>query len=247
MLEGVVATPVLLIIGWCLWVRRHTWRLRWDRALTMCILFQGIGFALCMPYPSYLGKLLFALTGIAHLRDFIGHLFLISGTCAVIYTAACRLLPDSDLDPLLRKIEVPSAVAAFIMLACRVQDPLRGKDQPNFLEVGCDGWLTAYWLTLGAIEIYLAGYLIRLMLAMRACPRSRVTTDMFTVAAVIGIVSIAALIARTIAPSLNVSSTWLWAALCASSALVAAAAIRSWNVRRAPFTHPEWNLPMGDT
>ena len=90
MTQSTLTALALCFCGGTMWVRRKSWRIRWDRALTMSFLFQGLGFALSAPAMShYLEHPLFRISGVAHLRDFFGHVLFICAICCVIY--ACGL------------------------------------------------------------------------------------------------------------------------------------------------------------
>jgi hypothetical protein len=65
----------------------------------------------------YLEHPLFRITGVAHLRDFFGHVLFICAICCVIYACACRLVADHELESVLYQIEFPGAIAGGTMLA----------------------------------------------------------------------------------------------------------------------------------
>ncbi len=148
MTQSILTALALCFCGGTMWVRRKTWRIRWDRALTMSFLFQGLGFALSTPAMShYLERPLFRISGVAHLRDFFGHVLFICAICCVIYAAACRLVPDRELESVLYKIEFPAAIAGGAMLAAiTLSHNLSREPPPDFLDVPCDFWLRVYWL-----------------------------------------------------------------------------------------------------
>jgi hypothetical protein len=85
------------------------WRCRrWDRALTIGMALLAAALMLCAPLPGhYVWRLLYPITGIAHLRDYLGHLCFIAVVLCVIYSAACRLAPDDQVESLMRRADVP--------------------------------------------------------------------------------------------------------------------------------------------
>src|SRR6201985_1629726 len=196
MTQSILTALALCFCGGPLWVRGKSWRVRWDRALTMSFLFQGLGFALCAPAMShYLGHALFRISGVAHLRDFVGHVFFICAICCVIYACACRLVADDELEDLLHKIEFPGSLAGGTMLAAiTLSHNTSGNAPADFFDVPCDVWLHMYWLSYGAIIIYLLCFLVRLLWVVRRDPRSRVTANLFISATVVGLVSFVALL-----------------------------------------------------
>ena len=235
--SALISLPVCFC-GGAIWVRRKTWRVRWDRALTMSVLLQGLGFALCAPAMShYLEHPLFRITGVAHLRDFFGYVLFICAICCVIYACACRLAPDDELEDLLHKIEFPGAIAGGTMLAAITLSHNLSREPPtDFLDVPCDFWLRVYWLTYGAIVIYLLCFVLRLLWVLRRDPRSRLTSDLFIIASGLGVVSFAALLTRVINPGL-VARFWnwtFWTPACVAGGLAAFAAAWSWRVRMRP-------------
>ena len=235
--SALISLPVCFC-GGAIWVRRKTWRIQWERALTMSVLFQGSGFALCAPAMSrYLGHALFRITGVAHLHDFFGYVLFICAICGVIYACACRLVPDDELEDLLHKIEFPGAIAGGVMLAAITLSHNLSRESPaDFLDVPCDFWLRVYWLTYGAIIIYLLCFLVRLLWVLRRDPRSRLTADLFIMATGLGLVSFAVLLTRIIINPGLVACFWIWIPLCASGGLAAFAAAWSWRGRTRPFT-----------
>jgi uncharacterized membrane protein YsdA (DUF1294 family) len=236
MTQSTLTALALCFCGGTIWVRRKTWRIRWDRALTMAFLFQGLGFALCAPAMShYLEHPLFRITGVAHLRDFFGHVLFICAICWVIYACACRLVPDHELESVLYKIELPGAIAAGTMLAAiALSHNLSREPPPDFLAVPCDFWLRVYWLTYGAIIIYLECFLVRLLWVLRRDPRSRLTSDLFIIATALGLASFAVLLTRIIINPGLVAPFWIWAPSSVAGGLAAFAAAWSWRERMRP-------------
>jgi hypothetical protein len=247
MTQSTLTALALCFCGAAIWVRRKTWRIRWDRALTMSFLFQGLGFALSAPVMSgYLEHPLFRISGVAHLRDFFGHVLFICAICCVIYACACRLVPDHELESVLYKIEFPGAIAGGIMLAAISLSHNLSREPPaDFLDVPCDFWLRVYWLTYGAIVIYLLCFAVRLLWVLRSDPRSRFTADLFIIAGGLGVVSFAALLTRIIINPGLVARFWIWTPSCVAGGLAAFAAAWSWRERMR--THSRRRPPPNST
>jgi len=104
---------------------------------------------------------------------------------------------------------------------------------PDFVNVPCDFWLRVYWLTYGAIVIYLLCFVVRLLWVLRRDPRSRLTADLFIIASGLGVVSFAVLLTRIINPGL-VAPFWIWTPSCVAGGLAAFAAAWSWRERMRP-------------
>jgi len=236
MTQSTLTALALCFCGGTLWVRRKTWRVRWDRALTMAFLFQGLGFALCAPAMShYLEHPLFRISGVAHLRYFFGHALFICAICGVIYACACRLVADHELESVLYKIEFPGAIAGGTMLAAiTLSHNLSRESHADFLDVPCDFWLRVYWLTYGTIVIYLLCFVVRLLWVLRRDPRSRLTADLFIIASGLGVVSFAMLLTRIIINPELVARVWIWAPSSVAGGLAAFGAAWSWRERMRP-------------
>jgi hypothetical protein len=247
MTQSTLTALALCFCGGVLWVRRKTWRVQWDRALTMSFLYQGLGFALSAPAMShYLEDALFRISGVAHLRDFFGHVLFICAICSVIYACACRLVPDHELESVLYKIEFPGAIAAGTMLAAlALSHNLSRESPPDFLDVPCDFWLRVYWLTYGAIVIYLLCFLVRLLWVLRRDPRSRLTANLFIIAIGFGLVSFAVLLTRVIFNLELVAGFWIWTPSCVAGGLAAFAAAWSWRERMR--SRSRWRPPPNST
>jgi hypothetical protein len=183
----------------------------------------------------YLEPALFRITGVAHLRDFFGHVLFICAICGVIYACACRLVPDRELESVLYKIEFPGAIAGGTMLAAiTLSHNLSREPRPDFLDVPCDFWLRVYWLTYGAIVMYLLCFVVRLLWVLRRDPRSRLTADLFIIASGLGVVSFALLLARVIINPGLVARFWISTPSCVAGGLAAFAAAWSWRERMRP-------------
>src|SRR6201987_1979712 len=102
MTQSALTALALCFCGVTIWVRRKTWRIRWDRALTMSFVFQGLGFALSAPAMSrYLANPLLRVSGVPALLAFCGNVLFICALWCVISACACRPVPDAAVDDLL--------------------------------------------------------------------------------------------------------------------------------------------------
>lgn len=231
MAQNLLIIPVLTAIGCCLWMRRQSWRVRWDRALTLSILLQGIGFALCIPANSrYLGRWMFTLMGVAHLRDYVGHLCFLSAAGAMIYVAASRLLPDENLERFMRRIEIPAATAALAMLGCMIFSPAlrHPTDSPDFFQAHRDGWLVAYWLIYLGTCAYLLRYLVNLLFLLRQDDRNLVTASLYIAACRIGFIALILAVINVVSSRSQIHAVWILVPLCLASGLSVAAGAWSW-------------------
>lgn len=198
------------------------------------MLLQVAGFVLCAPFEGpTLGRMLFYLTGVAHIRDYLAHMCFISAILAVLYAVTMRLLPDEQVELFMRRIEIPNIVAAATMLMCLVKSRALKQlpRQDDFFDgPSGDAWLRMYWSTYWAIVTYGLIYLIVLLLVLRTDPRSRRTAQLLIVAASIGIGAAIDGVADTL---IGVYTDWIWGGLAVASALAAATAASSWRRRTA--------------
>src|SRR5262249_6571811 len=133
------------------------------------------------------------------------------------------------------KIELPGAVAGGTMLAAiTLSHNLSRKTPADFLDVPCDFWLHIYWLTYGAIVIYLQCFLARLLWVLRRDPRSRLISDLFIIAIGLGLVSFTVLLTRIIINPGLIARFWIWTPASAAGGLAAFAAAWSWREKMRP-------------
>jgi hypothetical protein len=234
MSQSALVVPALTLCVWAIWVRRRTFHFEWDRILTIAVLLQAVGFVLSNPAHSPIGQAVYAVTGVAHLRDFLGHVAFICSCCCVIYSAALRLVPDSELRLMMHKVEIPSCLAVSTMLAAITNTvKLKGPPPADLLDVPCDVWLKIYWLTYVGITAYLLFFLIRLLVVLRTDPRSRISADLFIFASGVGILALTAIAAKALGWPLP--NSWIWSPVCISGSVAASATAWSWRRRVRPF------------
>jgi hypothetical protein len=230
-MQLVLSAIVLTAVGAAVWSRRKSWRSSvWQDTMTLALVLEGVGFILVAPWQTdLLGDLLFTVTGTAHMDDYLGHLCMLASVSAVIMAVAYRLIPKSGVERFMLRIEAPGAAAAIIMLVCILfSSNTKTQATYDFFNVPVDGWLRAYWITYGVTVVYLIGWLIRLLIILRADKRSRLTCDLFGTGCAIGLVATTAIIARVVAPGLHIPVQAVWAALSASIGFSAVAGWVSW-------------------
>jgi hypothetical protein len=221
MLQTLIIAVTLIITGWFIWRYRQNWRWQWQKAIGRSIIFQIAGFVLCVPLQTdYLGRVLFWLTHTAHLHDYFGHLCFICAAASVIYGIMRRVLPADRVEARMRRVERPSAAAAFVMLvAIFSSNNLSTQRYHDFFNVPLDPWLTLYWGTYWAILVYLIGYGMRLCIVLCQDPQSRLSADIFLIAGAIGLISITLTVVDLLT-AIEVPRYMLWIALSAASVLV---------------------------
>jgi hypothetical protein len=236
LLQSLLAAEIIALTSWCLFIRRKTWRQPWDRTVLIAIILHGLGYALCIPAAySYIGRYLFQLTGITHLRDFLGHLAFLAASTTITYAVASRLLPDRKAtERFMRRIEIPGIFAAGAMLTCMLcSTVLRGHPRvpSDFFEIRPDGWLCAYLLILAAMNLWVSHVFLELNYHLREDPRNRFIANAFITCTRIWCVAFVVLAIN--ATGAHVSPLWVWVPLCLSSAVSLVGV--GWSYRRRLF------------
>jgi hypothetical protein len=232
--QTLLVVPILVLTAWCLWLRRKTWRQPWDRTVLIAVILHTLGYALCIPSAyHYIGRWLFELTGVTHLRDFLGHMAFMAASVTITYAVASRLLPDRRaVERFMLRVEYPGAAAAGAMLACLLCSSLT-KDRPrvpaDFFSIRPDGWLSAYLLILAAMNLYLTHVFLELLYILREDPRNKFVANAFIWSTRIW--GIAFVVVAVNATGAGVSSLWVWVPLCLSSIVSVFAVGRSWRLR----------------
>jgi len=191
---GTISGVGVLVSGWAVWHRRVTWRVPHDRALTLAVIFCAMTLFFCSPAQyNYVDSYFFHVTGIDHVAGFLGHLSSLAAFSTCIYAAVSRLVPDEEIEPVMRQAEYPVVFASLMLLiALTNSGALRRQSHADMMEVPRDIWLTVYWVVYLLIVVYLAGFLIRLLLVLRTDPRSRTVATLLAAGAALGIVALAA-------------------------------------------------------
>jgi uncharacterized membrane protein len=225
---GTISGVGLAACGWAVWHRRATWRLPYDRALTLAIVFGAATLFLCSPVQyNYLDSYFFDLTGIDHVASFLGQLSGLAALSTCIYAAVSRLVPHDEVETVMRRAEYPVAFAILIMLIALANTrALRQRAHPDMLQVPPDPWLAVYWVVLIVIAIYLAGFLLRMLLVLRTDPRSRTVATLLAAGSVLTVVSFAAVAWDIASP---IPSAIIWA--ISGAAVITWSLAAYWSVR----------------
>jgi hypothetical protein len=195
----------LVCVIWGLWVRRRTWRCRWEAAASLNLALQGCAAALMSPAASTaFGSPLHALTGVWNLEDCLAHLCFAVAASAALYHALERLVDKPMLRWKFRLfVEQPGTVCIAVLIAAFTMSNGARVYRPDFFDVPTDRWLEFYWLALCSVLLYLLGYGVRVLLALRKDPESRATATAYLVAASCGITACLIGIATTLVPPLR--------------------------------------------
>ena len=237
---AVLITITLACIAWSLWIRRVTWTCRWEVAATLNIALQGATVFLMSPLASEtLGHWLHSLTGLWNLEDYIGHDMYVVAASAIVYNALGRLQDDAAMQRTFKQyVERPATVCIPLLLATYSLGNGAAIYSADFFELHTDFWLSAYWVLLCAMLIYLLGYGARALLVLRQDPRSRRVANVYLAACLSGMMACAIRIVTALVPSLqpieNGALVWFFACMCgAGFALMSA---HSWRVKTKWFS-----------
>ncbi|MCV7422840.1 hypothetical protein H7K45_20015 [Mycobacterium yunnanensis] len=237
---AVLITITLLCVAWSLWIRRLTWSCRWEVAATLNIALQGATVFLMSPLASEtVGHWLHSLTGLWNLEDYIGHDMYVVAASAVVYNSLGRLQDDHAMQVTFKQyVERPATLCIPLLLAMFSLGNGARIYAPDFFEVPTDAWLSAYWILLCGMLIYLLGYGSRALLILRRDPRSRMVANIYLAASVSGMLACTVRIATALVPSLQKveGGTMVWVFACLCGAGFALTSAHSWRVKTKWFS-----------
>ncbi|MBO0864750.1 MAG: hypothetical protein J2P16_06735 [Mycobacterium sp.] len=232
----IIATLAVVVCS--LWIRRHTWASRWEAGASLNIALQGCAVLLMSPWASAtFGPPLHNIFGRWNIEDLLGHLCLIVAATAIIQHGLARLVDGHQLQALLhRYIEPPLQLGVPLLVAVFVIAD-EGYHPDMFPAHVRTVWLGAYWLVLSALLIYLFSYAARLLLILRADPRSKPTVDLYLIAVTFGV---AANVIQTGTAWAGIDITLpVWLCACLGVIGFAYASARSWRAKVSWFEAPD--------
>lgn len=237
----VLIAITLACIAWSLWIRRVTWSCRWEVAATLNIALQGLAVLLMSPWASEtIGHVLYGLTGKWNLEDYLGHDAYIVAASAVVYNTLGRLQDDHAMQQTFKQyVERPATLCIPLLLVTFSLGNGAAIYKPDFFDVPTDFWLTAYWLLLCGMLIYLLGYGCRALMVLRKDPRSRRVANVYLAASVSGIAACLVRIVVTLVPplqSMNIGTMLIWIFACGCGAGFALASAHSWRIKTRWFS-----------
>jgi hypothetical protein len=232
----------LASIGWSLWIRRVTWRCRWEVAATLNIALQGLAVALMSPMASQtLGVALHRITGEWNLQNYIGHDCYIIAASAIVYNAVGRLEEDDSLQRSFKQwVERPATLCIPLLLAAFSLSYASKTFASDFFALPTDFWLTVYWLLLCGTLSYLLIFGSRALLVLRKDPRSRNVANLYLIASASGISACAVRIVTALIPAFQgpVGAGLVWTFACMCGAGFALTSAQSWRQRMRWFQRP---------
>jgi hypothetical protein len=230
----------LCCVAWSLWIRRVTWRCRWEVAATLNIALQGAAVFLMSPFASEtIGPVLHNLTGTWNLEDYVGHDCYVVAASAIVYNALGRLQEDRAMQEAFKQyVERPATLCIPLLLATFSLGNGASVYRADFFTVPTDFWLRTYWLLLCGMLIYLLVYGSRALLILRKDPRSRRIASIYLLASASGVVACTIRIITAYVPPLQAleGGTLVWFFACTCGAGFALASAHSWRIKTRWFS-----------
>jgi hypothetical protein len=243
---SVLIFVTLASISWSLWIRRVTWRCRWEVAATLNITLQGCAVALISPVSSEtLGVALHRITGEWNLQNYVGHDCYIVAASAIVYNAVGRLEDDHALQASFKQyVERPATLCIPLLLATFTLSGGSKTYARDFFAMPTDFWLSVYWVLLTGTLGYLLVFGSRALLVLRKDPRSKGIANSYLVASASGVSACAVRMITAVIPPLQGPVTaglvWFFACMCgAGFALISA---QSWQQKIRWFHRPVVHL-----
>ena len=224
-----IAVTMALVVR-SLWIRRDTWRSRWEIGASLSVALQGCALLLMSPWAAnILGQHLHRALGRWNVQHLLGHICLIVAVTALIRHVLIRFTNQPQVTTLfsrqvLRPVRLGVPLLAVLFVAADE------RDHPDLLtaHVG-NAWLSAYWLLLGALLLYLLNYAARVLLIIRGDARSRPVVNVYLLA----------LGSAVVAGVLRLGSVWagiditllVWLFTCLSLGGFACGSAQSWQAK----------------
>jgi hypothetical protein len=228
-----------------LWIRRYTWRSRWEADASLNIALQGCAVLLMSPWASAtLGPPLHDVFRRWNVEDLLGHICLIVAATAIIDHGLARLGDHRQWRSIFRRhitgplwLGIPVLVVVFIIAN-------EGYHPDLFPAHVSTGWFGAYWIVLGILLVYLFGYAARVMLIVRKDPRSTVTATLYLISAAFGV---AATVIQVTTAEAGIDITLpVWLCACLGAIGFAYSSARSWHAKMAWFKGSKMAPPRRD-
>lgn len=222
----------LSCICWSLYVRRVTWRCRWEAAITLTISLQGAAILLMSPLASdTIGPWLHSAFGIWSLEDLAGHLICTMAGMCFIYHLICRLGDDEIFQWRWKMyVERPaSVIVPMVVVAFWMSSKVRSFKH-NLFAVQADGWLEIYWTLQCGFIIYMMIYAAWATLILRQDPRSRTTANIYLTASGLGVLACLVKIATAFDPNLTGEAHGIvvWLFVCLACVFYSLGSALSW-------------------
>lgn len=238
-----VTIIAIAVLTYTLWVRRITFRCRWERAMTVGLVLQMCTLLLLLPEAaSITGYALYHLTGHKLMDAALGECCAVAATFALLYSAICRVVTDQELPDALAlpqavvTITIPTMLGTFMASHAPNLTP-----HSDIFRVMTDGWLTIFWILFCTTMMYLFGLTIRAMLAVRGDRRVtgwvRRVNNLYIAGCVCGICAVLIRLTTAIIRPLQPieDGILIWIASCIAGIVITTAAAQSWMNKKRWF------------
>lgn len=238
MIKTALIIATLAAILCSLWIRRDTWRSRWEAGATINIALQGCAVLLMSHWAAaVLGPTLHRIFGLWNVQHLLGHICWIFAVTAIIQHGLTRLATEAHVRGLLRTYVARPVWLGVPLLGVLFVIADEGHHLDFFAAPASDVWLAAYWLVLCGLLIYLLSYAARVLLILRTDPRSTTTVDLYLISAGFG--AAAAVIQMGTAWAGTDIALPVWLCACLGAIGFAYGSARSWQAKVAWFTSGE--------
>ena len=220
-------------------LRHSTWRIYWESGATTAVALM-VGAALFASDTSVhrVAPILFHLTGIWHLDDFVAHVLFLCASVAFAAHIATRLNVHSVAGATLRWASPLVITVPVMFVALRLSQAETNYSGVNLDHVPPDMWLDVYRGQWSLTAIYLAVLIMRLAWRVqvgyaglcRAIALAYVVAPLLIVAA--GVMRLAQIVVASTAPWLIELPTWL---CVIGGSMMALTAALSWILHVWPY------------
>jgi hypothetical protein len=220
-----------------LWVRRDTWRSRWEIGITLAIALETIALVLMSPWAAQtLGPWAHRALRIWNSQQLAGHICFVIAVAANIYHVLARLADFDKFRPLFRRqVRLPVQLGVVALVATFVIADAGYRPDGLSTLGGDSAWTRGYWILLSLLMMYLAGYAARVLLMLRADPRAKETIELYTASTAFAVAGIMAMMSNAWTKA-DVSPL-IWLCACTSVTIFAYGSARSWRAKTAWFTN----------
>jgi len=173
-----------LVVLFALWIRRATWRYRWEQPKTIGLTLMAIGTLLKAPPISWLID-----RDVLHdLYLLVAHIFIVSGIAAFAYSAERKLRSDMEIRRWHVKFVVaPWAIGIVTMVSLFATGAWTTLDHPT----GLPAYTVAYWVAYDLLVVYFLVLFAYALGYLLYDPPSRCTVGFYLVAVAVGLVGAA--------------------------------------------------------
>lgn len=244
MVAAMLSVITGLIILWSLWIRRHTWRAKWETASTVNVALMFVAGLLIATPPSLgslLGTWIHTVLHLWNMQFFLASICALGGVSAIVYNAVAKLCDDHEIGPWFRtRIALPITLGSVILLSLFVRSAaVQSRHCADFFTMKTTGvCLSLYWVLYGSMILYLIYHSVTAFLDLYDA-EGRGLVTIYLAASVSGALAILIRMITAIFRSLETRAVMDIAGIAAllSVGLVCGGAGYAWTRRVRWFTH----------